>query len=259
MSNKENHPTNQNDDKLVASSDVQNELGISTEVITELNKHINSMISFATYNGITINPQVNILVQNSSINDLLEAYNLLCTNISPVTPKSIRFYKEIATDWKNTSFLSRMPFSKNLLIISFLFLISFIGISCSSMVNMKSLDRGVLDNHGVSLLFNLGYLISISGLGVMFYLLRSINSSIRKVTIIPEDSAYYPVVIILGLMSGLLMSEILIFPFLNGKTSDLLYNKSLLALLGGFSSDAIFSILYSAINQMKRKLVFENK
>lgn len=122
---------------------------------------------------------------------------------------------------------------------------------------MTSLDKGVLNNQGISLLMNLWYVLSISGLGVMFYLLRSINVSIRKGTIIPEDSAYYPVLIILGLISGLVMSELILFTeaYANEKKLGLLFTKSLRALLGGFSSDVIFGILYNTICKIKK--IFE--
>ncbi|MCC9016704.1 hypothetical protein [Flavobacterium lipolyticum] len=244
--------TNESDNKLTSAEDVQSELGISKEVIAELNNDINNMISFAVHNGIIVDPEINSLVQNSNIDSLLKAYNILCKNISPVTPKSISFCKLMASKWNSKNIFTKMPITKNLFITSCCFLIAFICTSLSSEVNMNSLDEGVLNNEGISGLLNLLYLISLAGLGVMFYLLRSINYSIRKGTITPEDSAYFPIVIILGLISGLIMSEILSFQFFDHKDSGLLFNKSLLAILGGFASDVLFSILYSLINKIKK-------
>ena len=55
--------------------------GISQKVINELSDEINNMLSFAIFNGITINTEVNTLIQNSNVDDLINAHNLLCKNI----------------------------------------------------------------------------------------------------------------------------------------------------------------------------------
>ena len=65
--------------------------GISDEVIKELSNEINSMLSFAVFNGITVNTEINSLIQNSNVDDLINAHNLLCKNVAPATPKSIKY------------------------------------------------------------------------------------------------------------------------------------------------------------------------
>ena len=56
--------------------------------------------------------------------------------------------------------------------------------------------------------------------------------------------------IVLGVIAGLLLSEIIVVP--EGSTDSVnLFDKSVLALLGGFSSDAIFTILQSIIERVK--------
>ncbi|WP_166924277.1 hypothetical protein [Flavobacterium poyangense] len=251
--------TDNSDEKSVKNNfdtAASSELGISKETINELNEGINNMIYFAAHNGILINPEVKDLIRNSSVDDLLEAYNLLSKNISPATPKSILFYKSLSSKWNNKYMFNQMPLTRYLFAAAFFFLICFICTSLSSYVNMNSLDEGILNNKGLSLLVNLIYLLSLSGLGVMFYFLRYINNSIRNGTIIPEDSINFPIVIILGLISGLIISEINLFSSINDKGTGLLFNKSGLALLGGFSSDAIFSILYSAITKIRKSFEF---
>jgi len=107
-----------------------------------------------------------------------------------------------------------------------------------------------MNNHGLSLLLNLAFLSSISGLGVSFYMLRNVSTSVKNGNLIPEDSIYYIALIVLGVIAGLILSEIL-----NLYTKDPedinLFNKSVLALLGGFSSDAIFTILQGLIDRLK--------
>ena len=107
-----------------------------------------------------------------------------------------------------------------------------------------------MDNNGLSLLLNLTFLCSISGLGVAFYLLKNVSNSIQKGTLVPEDAIYYTALIFLGIIAGIILSEII---SLYTTSSDInLFNKSILALIGGFSSDAIFSVLQSLVTKVKQ-------
>lgn len=117
-------------------------------------------------------------------------------------------------------------------------------------VNNASLDKGILDSSGIPLLLNLGYLAAVSGLGVLFYLLKDVSTSIKKGTLVSEDSISYMSQILLGIIAGLILSEILSL-YLKDPNEINLFNKSVLALIGGFSSDAIFSILQGLINKIK--------
>ena len=69
--------------------------GISKQVINELSDEINNMLSFAVYNGITVNTEINALIQNSNVDDLINAHNLLCKNVAPATPKSIEYTRKM--------------------------------------------------------------------------------------------------------------------------------------------------------------------
>lgn len=224
--------------------------GISQDIIKELSNEINNMLSFAIYNGITINTEVNTLIQNSSVDNLINAHNILCKNVAPATPKSIKFTKKLSLEGKGKSIINKLPLVRNLIILAILFLTIFIATGLSPNVNNDSLDKGIMDNHGLSLLLNLGYLASVSGLGVLFYLLKNVSTSVKQGVLLPEESIEYMAQIVLGIIAGLILAEILSL-YLNDPKSINLFNKSVLALIGGFSSDAIFSILQGVINRIK--------
>ncbi len=224
--------------------------GISKEIIDELSNEINNMLSFAVYNGIIINTEVNTLIQKSSVDDLINAHNLLCKNIAPATPKSIHYTKQLNQEGKGKNLFGKLPLVRNLILLALFFLVTFIMCSLSPEVNDQSLDKGVLNNDGISLLLNLGFLSSVAGLGVLFYLLKNVSTSAKNSTLIPEDTIYYVAMIILGVIAGLISSEII--SFYRTDPNDInLFNKSVLALIGGFSSDAIFSILQGIIDRIK--------
>lgn len=224
--------------------------GISKEVIDELSREINTMLSFAVHNGIIINTQVNELIQNSSVDDLINAHNLLCKNIAPATPKSIEFTRKTKVDGKDKSLFNKIPIVRNLIILAILFLIVFIATGQSKMVDNESLDLGMMNNNGTALLMNLAYLSSVAGLGVLFSILKSVSKSVREGTLIPEESVEYATQIVLGIIAGLIMSEVIAFYTTDPEKINL-FNKSVLALMGGFSSDALFSILQGIINRVK--------
>lgn len=224
--------------------------GISKKVIHELSDEINNMISFAVYNGIIINTEVNQLVQDSNVDDLINAHNLLCKNIAPATPKSIEYTKKLYQDGKDKSLFKKLPLVRNLVFLALFFLAMFIITGLSPDVNNDSLDKGIMDNHGLSLLLNIGFLASVSGLGVIFYLLKNVSTAVKNGTLIPEDVIYYIALIVLGVISGLIMSEIISF-YTTDPQGINLFNKGVLALIGGFSSDAIFSVLQGIIDKIK--------
>jgi hypothetical protein len=221
--------------------------GISQEIINELSEEINNMLSYAVYNGVIINTEVNALIQNSNVDALINAHNLLCKNIAPATPKSIFFLKELTRNSSKKMFVSRLPAVRNLLLLALLFLIMFIVSGMSEEVNAINLTRGILGNDGFKLLKIIIYLASISGMGVLFFLLKNIITSLKEGTLIPEDSVAYSIQILLGIIAGIIMTEIVPSGLLNSGSFD----KPVLALLGGFSSDAIFSILKGIIDKLK--------
>ena len=224
--------------------------GISKQVINELSDEINNMLSFAVYNGITVNTEINTLIQNSNVDDLINAHNLLCKNVAPATPKSIEYTRKMHHEGSSKSVFNKIPLSRNLMILALIFLIIFIITVMSPNVNNASLDKGILGSSGIPLLLNLGYLAAVSGLGVLFYLLKDVSTSIKKGTLVSEDSISYMSQILLGIIAGLILSEILSL-YLKDPNEINLFNKSVLALIGGFSSDAIFSILQGLINKIK--------
>ncbi len=232
--------------------------GISQDVISELSNEINNMLSFAVYNGLTVNTEVNSLIQNSSIDDLINAHNLLCKNVFPATPKSIEYTKKLYEKSTKKTIFNKIPLLRNLFLMSLFFLAAFIATGTTDEVSNASLKNGIMNSNGWPLFFNLSYLASVAGLGVLFYLLKEVSTSLKKGTLVPEDSIAYMSQILLGIMAGLIMSEILA-PYIIDPNSDVsMFNKSVLALIGGFSSDAIFSILQGMINKIKSIFIVPN-
>ncbi|MFD0964486.1 hypothetical protein [Pseudofulvibacter geojedonensis] len=223
---------------------------VSTGVTNEIKSEINAMLSFALNNGLAINNEVNSLLESTKINDLLTVHALLIKDVLPATPKSIQYLNIINQEGIQENSYSKVPLVRNLILLALFFLTAFVTTALFPEVNNDSLDKGIMDNNGLSLLLNLTFLCSISGLGVAFYLLKSVSTAIQKGTLVPEDAIYYTALIFLGIIAGIILSEIIsLYTTDNGIN---LFNKSILALIGGFSSDAIFSVLQSLIAKIKQ-------
>lgn len=249
--------TEKTSQKTVASSETKVIPGVSQEVINSLNEEINLMLAFAAHNGMIINTDVNSLIQSDNVDDLINAHNLLCKNVAPATPKSIAYTNRIQFNGNSKSIFRQIPLVRNLILLAVFFLIAYIALGQTSAVNNDSLDKGVLNNQGLDLILNLGFLASISGLGVLFHLLKKVSSSVLNSTLVPEETISYASQILLGIISGLILSEI-ISVYTQDPTEINLFNKSVLALIGGFSSDAIFSILEGLITRLKTIFVPAN-
>jgi len=223
---------------------------ISVGVTHELKGEINAMLSFALNNGLTINNEINGLLESTKLDDLLNVHGILTKNVQPATPKSINYLNIINKDGIQETSYNKIPLVRNLIILALFFLITFVVTALFPEVNNDSLDKGIMGNNGISLLLNLTFLCAISGLGVTFYLLKNVSNSIQKGTLVPEDAIYYTALIFLGIIAGIILSEIISLYTTNEGIN--LFNKSILALVGGFSSDAIFSILQGLIAKIKQ-------
>lgn len=223
---------------------------ISPQIISELKTEIDTMLSYAIYNGIAINTEVNTLIQNNTQGDLINAYNLLVKNVAPAKPKSINYIKKLHDEEEGKSFFYKLPLVRNLILLTLLFLFFFIITGMSPNVNNSSLAKGVMNNNGLNLLLNIGFLASVSGMGVLFYLLKKVSAAVNEGTLVPEETISYISQIILGIISGLIVSEIISFYKVDPSGINL-FNKTILALIGGFSSDSIFAILQGLIDKVK--------
>lgn len=224
--------------------------GISQEVINEMTEEINSMMAFAAHKGLIINPDVVTLVKSETIDDLVAAHNMLCKNVAPATPKSIIYTNGIHEKNRGKGLFKQLPLVRNLIILAVIFLVAYVAFGQTKAVNNQSLDEGVLGNDGLSLVLNLGFLASIAGLGVLFNLLKKISSSVIDSTLVPEETINYVSQILLGIISGLIISEVIVL-YTSDPQDINLFNKSALALIGGFSSDAMFTVLQSLISRLE--------
>lgn len=181
---------------------------------------------------------------------LVSDYNLLISAILPCTPESIKFisaeFEGPISDLKSW----KIPIVKRYILLSILALIGLVGFSLLPNVTAENQEKGLLALSGLPLLENLLVIFFASLLGVMFFVLKSIKDKMDTFTLVSVDIFSYNISIMIGIVSGFIISEL--FSFTSSiMGSSIEVHKMTLALLGGFASDAIFSILQNIVNKIK--------
>lgn len=184
--------------------------------------------------------------ENLSQEELYQQYNILKNIIDPLTPLEALEYIQLC----NKDNYIRRIFNTNrilfkLVVSCIFFLIMFSAVSTSILVNEDSITKSILTSSGENLFINLLLIISVSGIGASF----STFSAYISATSIKEKLNCNFLSVIKGVLSGFIMSEIIIFWFIEGQ--NMLYLKLLFAFLGGMTS----SIVLEFIDIIKESLI----
>ena len=207
------------------------------------------MVNYATKRGIALPNNINFSLQQTN-ESLVSNYNTITKTIQPATVESIQFIDNYICSIKEEHKWYKTPIFSKCLFIAIGALICLISVGLLPSVNEKNQAAGILASSGMTLLYNLLFICSASLLGVMFYLLKTISDKIKNYTLLPVDAIEVNSTIIIGLISGFIISELFNFD-IDTIASSIEMQKMTLALLGGFSSDAIFSTLQAIVNKVK--------
>ncbi len=160
---------------------------------------------------------------SDELNGISKIYSALAAAVLPATPQSIDY----TTPSKKLFFLwgtKCIPIIRNMWAMSTLFLAGFI---------ISGFNQN--DNYYVQL-----NLLFSAGLGAYFYSLYTANKYVVTRTFDPTYVTFYYNRIIIGIIAGIILANLIIPPETNGSFN---INTSIIALLGGFSSDAVLKIL----------------
>lgn len=226
----------------------------STIVATTVDKlkyDCDIMLDYAIKRGIPLPKDIALDNSDLSNEEMIANYNELTSTILPATVESIVYIKtHVFSNKTDHKWHSPPGYSKSF-IISIIALLVVIGTSLFPFVNDENLSKGLLDSSGTTLLFHLIFICSAALLGVMFFFLKSINDKIKSYTLTKIDVLELNSTILVGVISGFLISEVFSSIFMAQINESIVVTKMTLAILGGFASDAIFSILQGIVHKMK--------
>ena len=160
---------------------------------------------------------------------LARAHDGLSALVAPATPLTLRYLAASESRIK-------LPLVRRLGLLAMFFLTSFVALELHPDVGAGAADFE--HGSGTELLVNLLFQLSAAGLGATFAALFAVNARLRDHSLDPRDEFASWVRVMLGLVAGLVLSQLV--PF-DGDGRE--FGRPLLALLGGFSVDVVHQTL----------------
>lgn len=185
-----------------------------------------------------------------------EVHNILSQMLEPALPKSIYIIEsELDRDSIWTQF-GCLPLIRRMMVVSISSMVIFITVSLSSRINSEVIGKSLFTLQGLNLFLFFLFLLSASAIGSSFSSLLKASKYIVNRTFDTKYETSYWVQLLVGLMSGLIITE-LVPQEIFGKLSNV--GKPTLALLGGFSSDLVYKVLQHFVNIVESAIVPEKK
>jgi ElaB/YqjD/DUF883 family membrane-anchored ribosome-binding protein len=278
---------------LTESADINAE---NMRFLRELTAECESMLHYAVGQAIKIPDELTSALEHLDKNqpkltlaNTVKLHNRLADVVAPAMPHTIHTLMNDPHKGTLLGIFGPLPNVRYLIVAALLFTSMFVATSLSSHVNYKNLEAGIYSMQGWELFIVLMFLMSASGLGACF---NALFSSYRYVSNATYDTRYdssYWIRIILGLMAGLVMSQVISLESLTSfqtvtmasatasqaasgpqesaasaalatsasKTKDhppaggVAFGKPLLALLGGFSAAMVYTVLQRLVDTVE--------
>jgi len=185
------------------------------------------------------------LSDTKEIKRLAAIHDHLTKEVAPATPKTIVMLSLDEAKKNAFSFLGPIPFIRRMMLATFISLTTLITVSLSDQVNKESIVKGLFESSEVELLLNLLFILSAAAIGGAFYALFQANKYLSHGTFDPKYEPTYWTRFVLGIVSGMILSELLHFDTsqMGAISSSEAFIKPTLAILGGFSTGAVYRIL----------------
>lgn len=189
------------------------------------------------------------------LSDLTRLHTQLAQLVSPATPVSLMFLDQERQKRSALGFLGNVSLVRQLTAVSIFSMIAMFALSLSPSVDGEASNFSLFSNSGLNLLLNELFLLSAASLGVSFANLYQANLYLKNSTFDPRFESSYWVRYVLGLMSGSILAFLVpVDHWLEGSAqAGTLHGmgKPTLALLGGFSAQAIYRILFKMVNAVE--------
>jgi hypothetical protein len=186
---------------------------------------------------------------------LAAAHAGLALVIEPATPEAVLLMAEERVRHPFWSEFGPLPLVRQMLALTMLSLALLLGVSICAEVNTANMSKSLLELSGYPLLMIEAFLVSAASLGGCFANLQRINTIISEGTYDPRVQSTYWTRWVMGVISGVVLSQIVYNFFLahsvvqsTVQATPAAIAQPILALLGGYSVDFVHGILKRAIN-----------
>lgn len=232
-----------------------------SDILQQVFLECRAMAEYSFANGLSVPVDVANTIEDfisaegddkPTLDRLVAAHQALAILVKPALPRTILLLDKEQKSDNMWNFLGPVSTIRQMMMASFISTACFILLALFPEVNVEGGD--ILQSHGVPLLMNLLFYISAAGLGAGFAALYKANSYITQGTFDPTYHTSYWIRFCLGLIAGLVLSVMVSNNALhgtgvNGSSSnaadflDPAFLRPLLAMLGGFSADLLYTVL----------------
>ena len=176
---------------------------------------------------------------------LANCHNTLVKTISPARPQTLLLYQYESVKSGRWQVFGSVPLIRRLLAAAFISLIALIGLGTSDMVKIDGQEMSLFDYDGIKLVLNAAFLIAAAGLGAAFSALFRARDYVTNYTYNPTYEASYWIEFAMGLIAGLILSELVRFDIAAAgeSYSSMLGSKVTISLLGGFGGLFVYRVL----------------
>jgi hypothetical protein len=190
---------------------------------------------------------------------LATLHSQLADVVAPATPRTIYLLHIDGAQNSWLSCLGPLPTIRRLVIGAAFFTLVFVLSSISGAISHKNLASDIYSLNGFESLEVLVFLMSAAAMGGCFHALFIAHTYIGKGTYDPRFESSYWMRIGLGVIAGLVLSQMIpIGPEIDSTSGEAasasaatVFSKPLLALLGGFSATLVYTILQRLVETVE--------
>lgn len=210
--------------------------------LESVNSKIPKTISYKTNGNQWLSNSTPIVLSSDDVLILANCHNTLVKIVSPARPQTIMLYRtESVGRWQ--VFFS-VPLIRRLLAVAFICLIAIILLGTSSDVQLDGQNISLFNYKGWKLILNAGFLLAAAGLGASFNALFRAREYVTNYTYNPTYEASYWIEFAMGLISGLILSELIYFDISGEEGINMILSRKVtISLIGGFGGLLAYKIL----------------
>ncbi|MCH9681465.1 MAG: hypothetical protein K0V04_08535, partial [Deltaproteobacteria bacterium] len=183
-----------------------------------------------------------------SVEQLVAAHAALSELVQPAKPRSLAvLHRYGALDVRRRSFRG-LPITRSLMVGAVVCLVAISALGMSPLVSADPAVSNPMLSSGLPLLVNLGFIMAIAMLGALFHELFIVSGHLTQGTYDPRYNTSYWARIVLGVISGVLLSWLIAIP----STSTMHgVGRPAMALVGGFSAGLVHRILERMVSAVE--------
>jgi hypothetical protein len=177
---------------------------------------------------------------------LARVHDQLCKVVAPATPRALLLMGSDHAAGK-LSWIGQVGVVRRMMVVAAVSLLAFLAVSIAPQVDNPNLS--LIEANGWTAVLVEVWWVSAAAMGASFAMLMQVSQYIVKRNYDPKYEPSYWIRFLLGIMAGLILAALIPIQHANGSGVEL--GKPTIALLGGFSASAVYSILTKLVETVE--------